>query len=85
MALYLISYDLVGKKTIDDYETLLNELRRLGAKEILYSEWVWRSTTTSAQIRDHLFKFMHQTDRLLVSEIGPDWASQNVWIDINTV
>jgi len=85
MALYLISYDLIGKKTINDYETLLNELRRLGAREILYSQWVLRTESTPATIRDHLRRFMHSDDRLLVTEINSNWASYNAWVNINQV
>ena len=84
MALYLISYDLLNKKTFGDYETLLNELRRLGAKEVLYSQWMWKSQSTSIQIRDHLRQFMHNDDRILVTSID-GWASWNAMVDINKI
>lgn len=82
MALYLISYDLIGK-SFDQYETLIAELERLGAKRALLSEWAWKSTNTSAEIRDHLRKFMHPNDRILVSEITINWASWSILTDIN--
>jgi hypothetical protein len=84
MALYLISYDLLNKKTFGDYETLLTELRRLGAKEVLYSQWMWKSDSTSSQIRDHLRQFMHNDDRILVTAVGP-WASWKTMVDINKI
>jgi hypothetical protein len=85
MALYLISYDLIGK-SYDQYEVLINELRRLGAQKVLLSQWVWRSSDSAAVIRDHLRKFdLHPDDRIIVNEIGADWASWNAMIDINKV
>jgi hypothetical protein len=85
MALYLISYDLIGKKTIEEYETLIVELQRLGAKKVLYSEWVWKSNNSSDEIREHLRQFMHANDRILVSEITSNWASNNAMININNL
>jgi len=84
MALYLISYDLIGK-SYDQYEDLINELRRLGAQKVLLSQWAWRSSDTAVAIRDHLRKFMHPNDRILVNEIGATWASWNILIDLNKV
>ena len=82
--LYLISYDLIGK-SFDQYEDLIKELERLGARRVLLSEWVWRSENTSVEIRDHVRLFMHPNDRLLVSEITTNWASINVLYDINNM
>lgn len=84
MALYLISYDLIGK-SYDQYEDLIHELERLGARRVLLSEWVWRSNDTSERIRDHIRQFTHPNDRLLVTEITNNWASWGALIDINQV
>jgi hypothetical protein len=84
MALYLISYDLIGKK-FDQYEDLIRELERLGAKRILLSQWVWRGTNPSAETRDHLRKFMHANDRIVVCELTGGWAAFNALIDINQI
>ncbi len=85
MALYIISYDLLNKKTFGEYEDLINELRRLGAQKALYSQWIWRSTDSSVTIRDHLRKFMHTDDRIPVTEITANWASYNLLVDMNKV
>ena len=85
MALYLISYDLLNHKTFGQYEELIKELERLGAQRVLFSEWVWRSSDTSEAIRNHLGKFMHTDDRILVSEITANWASWNALVNINNV
>ena len=84
MALYIISYDLIGK-SYDQYETLIAELTRLGAQRVLLSQWALRSNSTSSQIRDYLYPFMHPNDRILVTEITANWASRNALIDLNSV
>ncbi len=79
MALYLISYDLLNHKTFGQYEELIQELERIGAKKVLYSEWVMSNTATSIAIRDHLAKYVHTDDRILVSELSTtNWASRNL-------
>ena len=84
MALYVISYDLIGK-SYDQYETLIAELERLGAHRVLLSQWALRNNSTSEQIRDHLYPFMHPNDRVLVTEITGNWASRNTLINLNSV
>jgi hypothetical protein len=81
MPLYLVSYDLLNKKTFGDYETLITELRRLKAGEVLYSQWLLRTSSTSIQVRDHLRRFMHADDRIFVTEINLNWAGWNTMID----
>ena len=85
MALYRISYDLLNKKTFGEYETLISELRRIGAKEVLFSEWVWKGENYSCkEMREHLKKFVHADDRILVTLVS-DWASRNAMFDINNL
>jgi hypothetical protein len=72
MPVYLVSYDLIGRETIDDYKTLIAELKRMKAKTILYSQWVLRSNMTPVQLRDHLREFIDSNDRILVIEVPTD-------------
>lgn len=83
MPLYLISYDLLNKATFGEYEDLITEIKRLGGVKGLYSEWAIRRTESSVVLRDHLQKFVHSTDRILVSEITTNWASVNLLCDLN--
>ena len=83
MALYLISYDLMNHATFGQYETLINELRRLGAQRVLLSEWLLRSQSNSTDICRLLMNYIHVNDRLLVSEITQNWASYKALVDIN--
>ena len=64
MSKYLISYDL--DKPGQDYPRLIRELERLGAIRILYSEWIFQSTSSAVQIRDWLTSFIDSNDMLLV-------------------
>lgn len=65
--IYLISYDL--DKPGQDYHALIKELERLGAERVLYSEWLFKSTSSAVQIRDYLQKFVDGNDMLLVVEL----------------
>ena len=82
--LYLISYDLTHHATMNQYEKLIGELRRLNAQKVQLSEWVWRGESTATALRDHLKAFIHSDDRLLVTTVGT-WASYNSLIKINQV
>jgi hypothetical protein len=85
MALYLVSYDLMNHATMNQYQELFTALHNLGAQRVLLSEWAMRRNETSVQIRDHLRRFIHAQDRLLVSELTANWASFNQLIDMNTL
>lgn len=83
---YLISYDL--QRPEKDYPKLIEELRRLGAQKVLYSQWVAnRANTTCVGLRDHLRGFMDSNDRLLVSTLegSADWAGWNLMAKINDI
>lgn len=64
MSVYLVSYDL--DKPGQDYPRIIAELERLGAKKVLYSEWLLKSNSSHTQLRDHLQKFVDANDMLLV-------------------
>lgn len=86
MALYLISYDLLNKATFGEYETLIAEIQKLGGKRALLSEWAIRRNETSVVLRDHLQKFIHATDRILVCEISTtNWASGSLLTDLKKI
>jgi hypothetical protein len=81
--LYLISYDLLNHSKEEEYKELFDELQRLGAKRVLLSQWLWRGSNTSGQIRDHLMQFVHTTDRILVVEVPTNWAGNNLLFNPN--
>jgi len=72
MALYLISYDIIDKDKFE-YEPLWAKLRAMGAKKILYSEWVLPAPIGEARkIYDRIATLTTQNDRILVQEITKD-------------
>lgn len=76
MKKYMISYDLL--KPGQNYEALWERLRELGARKILYSQWVLRTASmTALQIRDDLTRFVDANDRLLVTGLTGEaaWTS----------
>lgn len=84
MSLYLVSYDLTHHATMNQYEQLINELRRLRAQRVQLSEWLWRGDSTPMTLRDHLTKFIHREDRLLITAVS-DWASYNSLVNISNL
>ena len=67
MRLHVVSYDL--NRPGQDYQALINRLTQLGAKHILYSQWMLKSTMTAAQLRDDLQRLIDATDMLLVVDV----------------
>jgi hypothetical protein len=82
MKKYLISYDL--DKPGQDYNRLIGELDRLGALRILYSEWILRSTSNAANIRDHLRAFIDGNDMLLVVALTGEAAWTSLMVSNDT-
>jgi CRISPR/Cas system-associated endoribonuclease Cas2 len=66
MPVYLISYDLLNKATFGEYEQLIAELKRMGARRVLYSEWMLRTNNTALEITNRLRKQIHGSDRIMV-------------------
>ena len=72
MALYTVTYDLRNRR---DYETVTDELKRLGGKMILESTWALKANdTTAVELRDHFLNFIDSDDGLFVAEVT-SWAS----------
>ena len=64
---YMISYDLEGQGK--DYEGLIGELRRLGAKKIMASQWVLTSDLSADELLRRFLRFIDPNDRLLINSI----------------
>jgi len=90
MKTYLISYDLVGNKTIDDYERLIRMIKSASTwAKPLASLWLIKTPLTAPQVRDHLRGVIATNDKLLVIEVTRDWAAFNLpkevidWMNLN--
>ncbi len=91
MANYLVIYDLVNKKSEPEYQTLWDELKRLGAHRTQYSAWLVSLNNTPKEVVDHFKQFVHADDRIMVTRVRPSehhyvnaiggtnkWFEQNV-------
>ena len=84
MGVYMVSYDLLTPG--QNYEGLWNELRKLGAKRILQSQWILRHTASASTLRNHFQQFLDYNDRLFVNTIDlHDWAGWNILFDLNNL
>jgi hypothetical protein len=84
MALYLISYDLI--KPEKDYPDLLAALRKMGAKKVLYSEWMLDSDTSITDLFDAVRTDgkLDANDKLLVVEVS-NWTYVNTMFPIENI
>ena len=86
MTSYTVSYDLRNQK---DYQTLWDELARLGAQRIQESYWLVNVDNTAEELHDHLQNFVDGDDRIFVSELtknhhyGKAIKGTNDWIKNN--
>jgi hypothetical protein len=70
MAEYLISYDLSGENTGERYAAIGAALRDMGARRVLFSQWVMVGAS-STEVFNRVKHLFVQADRLLVS---PYWG-----------
>jgi hypothetical protein len=73
MRLYVITLDLLQAA---QYESLKARLRTLGARQLLEWQWALRSTYTATELKGILKDFIDEQDRLVVTEVGTEWASR---------
>lgn len=46
------------------------------AKQTLERQWAVRSIQTAAELKDELRRFLDDRDRIVVTEVGAEWASR---------
>lgn len=73
LKLYSITFDLFQP---GDYASLLEKLRTLGASQTLDRQWALRSTLTASQLRNTLRDYIAAEDRIVVTEVGGEFASR---------
>lgn len=79
LKLYLVSCDLLNGA---GYESLKERMRSLQAHQVLESQWVLRSTHSAAELKEIFRQLMDDRDRILVTEIGSEWASRRALINL---
>jgi CRISPR-associated endonuclease Cas2 len=87
MTKFTVSYDLIKRK---DYQTLWDELKRLGAHRSQASYWLVSVNQSGAEtLHNHLKKFVDADDSIWVSELTKNHyysnakAGTNDWIKNN--
>jgi hypothetical protein len=73
LKLYLVSCDLLNE---GDYASFRARLRTFEARQVLANQWALHSTHTAAQLKDILRQFLHEGDRIVVTEVGAERASR---------
>lgn len=73
LKLYVVSCDLLRA---GDYTSLEARLGTMGARQILKNQWALRSSHTAAQLKDIFKQFIDEGDRVVVTEVGGEWASR---------
>jgi hypothetical protein len=73
LKLYLVSCDLLHE---GEYASFRARLRTFEARQVLDNQWALHSTHTAAQLKDILRHFLHEGDRIVVTEVGAERASR---------
>ena len=68
MNLFLVSYDLNSPGQL--YPPIVARLTALGAKRVLYSQWMLRSAKNTVALRDDLLGHIDANDGLLVIDVS---------------
>jgi hypothetical protein len=73
LKLYLISCELLQPVEYDSFHA---RLRTFEAHAVLRNQWALHSTHTAAQLKEILRQFLHEGDRIVVTEVGAERASR---------
>ncbi len=73
LKLYSITLELAGP---GDYHSLGERLRAFGATQLISHQWALRSTHSAAELKEILRGFLGESDRIVVTEVGAEWASR---------
>lgn len=80
MKTFLISYDLIGPETRDDYVRLINHIKSFTfwAKP-LKSLWLVKTDKGIAEVRNELKQYADSNDKILVIDVtNANWATSNI-------
>jgi len=80
LKLYLVSCDLLEQ---GDYASFRARLRTFEARQVLDNQWALHSTHTAGQLKDILRQFLHEGDRIVVTEVGAERASRRALCNLS--
>ena len=73
LKLYSVTLELSGP---GDYRSLIERLRAFDATQIISNQWALRTTHSAAELKNILRSFLDENDRIVVTEVGAEWASR---------
>ncbi len=79
MKLYVVTCDLLQQ---GDYGSLRERLRTLGARQMLTNQWALRSAYSAATLKTVLKDLVDDGDRIVVTEVGSEWASRRAMANL---
>jgi hypothetical protein len=83
MRVHVVSYDLHTPG--QNYPAIVQRLQALGAKRVLFSQWMLKSSMTAEQLRDDLVRYIDVNDRILVVDVtNAPMAWRNLQTEIKT-
>ncbi|HWR53224.1 MAG TPA: hypothetical protein VN428_19110 [Bryobacteraceae bacterium] len=82
LKLYLVTCDLLRPEAYDSFRTRLGSM---GARQVLDRVWALRSTHTAAELKDELRLFVDGRDRIVVAEVGAEWASRRALVNLTGI
>lgn len=78
LKLYLVSFELTDGQA---HRSVESHLRQLNAEQILRNQWAVRTTFSAEQLRNRFKRFLSDSDRLTVVEVGEERASRRALTD----
>jgi hypothetical protein len=71
--LYLVAFEPLSQ---GDYASFRTRLTVMGAQQVLERVWAVLASESAGEIKRDLRCFVGNSDRILVIEVGRDWASR---------
>jgi len=82
LKLYIVTCSLLQS---GDYRSLRERLRTLDAKQVLENQWALRSTYSAAELKEIFRRLIDERDRIVVTEVGAEWASRRALVNIGSL
>jgi len=82
LKLYIVTCSLLQS---GDYRSLRERLRTLDAKQVLENQWALRSTYNAAELKEIFRRLIDERDRIVVTEVGAEWASRRALVNIGSL
>lgn len=82
LKLYVVTCSLLQS---GDYRSLKERLRTLDAKQVLENQWALRSTYSAAELKEIFRRLIDERDRIVVTEVGAEWASRRALVNIGSL